>query len=82
MADLLGWLRNKGRVDYQTPQAEPGAHATAHVDREDEIAAIDRQLDEAFHYGEMALVDRLLDMRNAVRPPRPRSVPVIPGRTS
>lgn len=67
---MLGWLRNKGRVDNTIPPAEPGTHAAAHVDREDEIEHIDRQVDEAFHYGEMCLVDRLLDMRNAIRPGR------------
>jgi len=83
-ARFLGWLRLRpGPVVEQIPPAEAAVHAEQWAAREREIADIDAQIDEAYHYGEMALVDRLLDMRLGVRAPRVRpSVPVIPGRTS
>lgn len=82
---MLAWLRGKGRVDNTIAPAEPGVHARAVADREDEIADIDAQTWEAWRRGEKMLVDRLLDMRLGVRPPRPAprvrpSVPATPGR--
>lgn len=87
---LLGWLRyaDRGPVVEQHAPPEAGVHAQAHAELEARIAEVDAQVDEAWHYGEMALVDRLLDMRNAIRPPRPAprrarpSVPVVPGRST
>jgi hypothetical protein len=81
-ARVLGWLRLSGDpvVEQSTP-ADPGAHARAQAFREAEIADIDVQVALAWRRGEKVLVDRLLDMRLGVRPPKPRrSVPVIPGR--
>lgn len=76
-----------GPVVEQVPPPDAGAHAAANAAREDEIADIDAQMAEAWRRGEKVLVDRLLDMRLGVRPPRPAprvrsSVPVIPGRQS
>jgi hypothetical protein len=44
------------------------------------LAELDQALVEARDCEDWYRVDRLLDMRNAIRPPRP-SVPVIPGRS-
>jgi hypothetical protein len=82
-ARVLGWLRPSGApVVEQVPPHEPGVHSAAHEAREGEIADIDAQMWEAWRRGEKVLVDRLLDMRLGVRPPRVvrRSVPVVPGR--
>jgi hypothetical protein len=81
---LLARLRyaDGGPVVEHSAPPEPGAHSAAHAAREGEIADIDAQMWEAWRRGEKVLVDRLLDMRLGVRPPKPRrSVPVIPGRT-
>lgn len=81
----FNWPR---RIEPVFPPAESRDLAAV----EDEIEHIDRQL---LHYTGiprerrkwtwMTGVDRLLDLRNAIRPARPRlrpSVPVIPGRSS
>lgn len=85
-AKLLGWLRHTGDpVVEQSAPAEPGMHARAVADREAEIADIDVYMALARRRGDKVLVDRLLDERNAIRPPRPRlrsSVPVVPGRST
>lgn len=73
---MFAFLRGLTRADYATPPHGPGAHARAFVDREAEIAAIDARIDQA---GTWAEVDRLLDLRNAIRPAR---VSVAPGRTT
>jgi hypothetical protein len=45
------------------------------------IADIDAQAYEAFKAGDKDKADRLIDMRNAIRPAKePRRVPVVPGR--
>jgi hypothetical protein len=45
------------------------------------IADLDSQAYEAFRAGDMATADRLIDLRNAIRPAKePRPVPVVPGR--
>lgn len=90
---MFGFLnRRPGRLEYQVPLQEArlaelfppqaGIHSAACNGREDEIRAVDKQVLRAWHNGERALADRLLDMRNAIRPARPAPVPVIPGRTS
>lgn len=72
----FGFLRGRDRADYTVPPHEPGAHARAFVDREAEIAAIDERIYDARTWAEC---DRLLDLRNAIRPAR---VSVAPGRTT
>jgi hypothetical protein len=47
---------------------------------EDRIADMDTRVHEAFLAGDVAHADRLLDLRNAIRPAKPRPVPVVPGR--
>jgi hypothetical protein len=74
-------LRPGAVVEEHAPAEQPCM--AARMAREDEIADIDVQVALAWRRGEKVLVDRLLDMRLAVRAPRPRvrpSVPVIPGR--
>ncbi len=45
------------------------------------IADIDAQAYEAFLAGDMPRADRLIDMRNAIRPAKePRPAPVVSGR--
>jgi hypothetical protein len=44
------------------------------------VADLDAQAYEAFLAGDTAKADRLIDLRNAIRPGRPREVPVNPGR--
>lgn len=50
------------------------------------ICELDELIARAHRLGLAAEVDRLIDRRNAVRPPEPllepASVPVVPGRTS
>lgn len=79
---MFAFLRNRpGRVEFQVPPIEPGAHARAFVDRETEIDDIDRAVAEERLFGDMVAVDALLDERNALRPARIGSAPVIPGRS-
>jgi len=58
------------------PAAEP-------VDGEQRIAELDVMILTAKESGDMPRVDRLLDMRLAIRPPKPLQVrpsaPVVPG---
>ncbi len=73
MADLWRW-----RSKPVTPPAE-------RVDEQRRIAELDVMVLVAAEVGDWPRVDRLLDMRNAIRPPRVAlrpSVPVIPGRSS
>lgn len=84
---MFGWLRHFGaRVDYQTPPPEPAGDLTdlaPAATREDRIDRLDAQIRQAWQEGHLTHLDRLLDMRNAIRPPRSAPpVPVIPGRTS
>lgn len=91
---MFGFLRHlTGRVDYQTPIAEPsrddlgiipGLSNPADVAiREQRIEALDREALRALRRGDIAAMDGWLDRRNGVRPPRaPAHVPVIPGRSS
>jgi hypothetical protein len=67
-------LFDKIRPAYVTAPAEPP------VPDEVRIADLDAQAYEAFLAGDTAKADRLLDLRNAIRPARPRPVPVVPGR--
>lgn len=69
------WSRQPIRPAYITPPAEPP------VD-EARIAQLDERTFVAFREGNRELADRLIDMRNAIRPARPAVVPVIPGRTT
>lgn len=72
---MFAFLRNKGRVEYATPPV-------GGVD-EARIAQIDERTFIAFREGDRELADRLIDLRNAIRPARPAPVvPVIPGRTT
>lgn len=90
---MFGFLnRRPGRLEYQVPPQEarlaelfppqPGIHSAAFTGREDEIRALDQKVLTAWDNGELDRADRLLDMRNAIRPARPAPVPVIPGRAS
>lgn len=68
---------------FVTAQAEPDLAAT-----EARVEDIDRKLLSIAQMPascRVVNVDRLLDMRNAIRPPKvtaPADVPVIPGRAS
>lgn len=85
----LAWLRNLGRVDYQTPPQEHPALTAPPPDADSvaaAIAGIDIRLRELAKVppivrseADWQEMDRLLDRRmRLVCPP----VPVIPGRTS
>jgi len=65
----------KIRPAFETPPAEPP------VPDEVRVADLDTQAYEAFQAGDKAKADRLIDLRNAIRPAKePRPVPVVPGR--
>jgi hypothetical protein len=67
-------LFDKIRPAYVTAPAEPP------VPDEVRIADLDAQAYEAFVAGDTAKANRLLDLRNAIRPARSRPVPVVQGR--
>jgi hypothetical protein len=46
------------------------------------IAELDEQVYRAHRLGRADERDRLIDLRNAIRPARPTAVPVIPGRAT
>jgi len=71
----MGLLPRRIRPAYVAAPVEPPVPA------EVRIAQIDAQTYEAYLAGDMPRVNRLIDMRLAIRPARkPRPVPVIPGR--
>lgn len=59
--------------DYFTAPAE-------HLISEARILELDERILGYRRTGQLVMVDRLLDMRNAIRPPRVAQPPVIPGR--
>ncbi len=76
---MFAWLRNLGRVDYQTPPQEPACEskqaALMGVDiRLAELAGIPPWERTEEHWDEL---DRLLDRRARLTE---RLVPVVPGR--
>lgn len=67
--------RKRLSPDFIAVPAEPP------VPDEVRVADLDAQAYEAFQAGDKAKVDRLIDLRNAIRPAKePRPVPVVPGR--
>jgi hypothetical protein len=67
-------------ADFIAVPREPSA-----LDRlvdEARIAELDEQIYRAQRLGRAADRDRLIDLRNAIRPARVAEVPVIPGRPS
>lgn len=78
---MFGWLRKSGdRVDYQTPPAEARDPAEALAELEQCLENF-RLVPHAERTAAMwRLVDYFLDQRLAMRQPRPREVPVVPGR--
>lgn len=74
------------RAEFPAAPAAPGGPVPGAVaDRpvEDRIADLNAQIAQARREGRHDRADRLLDMRNTIRAPRPPAeVPVIPGRTS
>lgn len=66
--------RNRLSADFIAPPAEPSGEAM--IGQLDDKALIARRS------GNLAEMNRLLDLRNAIRPGRPAEVPVIPGRTT
>lgn len=53
------------------------------ADEQDRIAQLDLRIRAAFAAGDRAEMDRLIDLRNAIRPARvvaAARVPVVPGR--
>lgn len=76
---MLGWLRNLGRVEWQTPRREPSPVA----EREMLVDRYDMAAHMAYLGGDLELMDRLIDERLRVREPRPAPpVPVNQGRTT
>jgi hypothetical protein len=71
----MSLFERKIRPPFVTAPAEPPMPDEARV------ADLDAQAYEAFLAGDTAKADRLLDLRNAIRPGRPaRPRPVVPGR--
>lgn len=81
------WRRKPDGVEFLTPPAD-----RVPVDVQRRIGELDVLIFIAAQVGDWPRVDRLLDMRNAIRPPKPLepewplplrpSVPVTPGWTS
>lgn len=76
-----------GHVEFQTPRAEPSPFTRlpdepmAAFRLEQKVNRLDEQLAEARRAGDQAVVDALLDQRNALRPARDQpAVPITPGR--
>lgn len=68
------------KPEFVVPPAEIHAQST-----EDRIEELNAQALQAWREGRVDRMNRLLDMRNAIRPPRVTQladVPYIPGRTS
>lgn len=70
--------RNRISADFIAPIAEPPLNL---VD-EARVVELDERIFRAQRLGRAADRDRLIDLRNAIRPARPAEVPVIPGRSS
>jgi hypothetical protein len=66
--------RERLSPDFIAVPAEPP------VPDEARVAHLDAQAYEAFLAGDTAKADRLLDLRNAIRPARPRPTQVVQGR--
>jgi hypothetical protein len=74
---MFGWLRGKGRIEWQTPPHEPGTAGEREmlIDRYDNAAYI------AYLGGDVELMNRLIDERLAIRPAKDAPpVRAIPGR--
>lgn len=71
----MGLFNRKLSPDFIAVPAEQTV-----VPDEVRVADLDAQAYEAFLAGDTANADRLLDLRNAIRPAKPRPVPVVPGR--
>jgi hypothetical protein len=63
------------------PEARPVPSPRELLD-EAAIAELDERIFIYRRQGEMSCADALIDKRNAIRPPNPATVPVIPGRPS
>lgn len=74
---MFGFLRGKGRVVYEVPPHEPSAAAI-----EARIADLNSRIFAAYESGDLALMDRLIDGRNRIRPARPAEVRYVRGRSS
>jgi hypothetical protein len=75
---MFGWLRGKGRIEWQTPPHEPAGPIAA---QEMQIEIYDAAAHAAYLGGDRELMDRLLDERLAIRPARDAPpVRAIPGR--
>lgn len=81
---MFGFLRGRGgRLNYETPRGELPRQLTADAEAiEQRVRNLDRAMEEARQDGNQKAIDRFLDARNAIRPPRPDEVPVNPGRPS
>lgn len=76
---------NRPRPEFVAAYPEPSRAelSTGHqIDRDVVLAALDRLALWARRRGNADLVDLILDERAAIRPPRPLTVPVIPGGPS
>lgn len=71
--------RNRLSPDFPAVPAEPTARDLIDEAR---IAEMDEEIYRAHKLGRTDDRDRLMDLRNAIRPARPAEVPVIPGRSS
>lgn len=71
--------RDRISPDFIAAPAEPSARDL--VD-EAKVIELDEQIYRAQRLGRTADRDRLMDLRNAIRPARPATVPVIPGRSA
>lgn len=79
MSAVWRWRRDPVTVEYTTAPAD-----VVPVDEQRRIDELDVMVFLAAAAGDWPRVDRLLDMRNAIRPARvasPAQVPVIPGRS-
>lgn len=71
------------KVRHVIPPAEPPVPDEVRIaDIDDKLTAIALIPRDERSEGLDWQTDRLLDLRNAIRPARPREVPVNPGRTS
>jgi len=77
----MSFIPRKIRPAFVTAPAEqpvPDEVRIADLDRQ--LAAVSEALRTVRVEGLLARADGLLDQRNAIRPAKPRPVPVIPGR--
>jgi hypothetical protein len=77
----MGLRRKRLSADFIAVPAEPPVPDEVRVaDIDDKLAAIAEIPRGDRSEGLEWQTDRLLDLRNAIRPARPRPVPVVPGR--